>query len=422
MLELEDINDLNEIKKDCRKIDSLNESGNERRDILIRKLYDSLAEKQKTMNSYNECSRELKDIKEILPLIVDTKYKEAENRSSNFHKTKLTKANKKKERQECSSKFCLLFPLDIQQGYDRKIECAFGCQPHTLCEALHDFSPEITNEDLEYKCTNCEEITAQEMEERFVREIHNLEEESNKLFVQCNDLSMNIDSLKSDKEKSLGRKEMQYYDGLKTLKTEEGSYHGGDLNGKDCNKILLDSHSAKTFSESVVLECIANEYPEKAKGYFELFRILANVWQTLRQPPADGAYDDEDLDEIISFCESWSKKLPLLFPDRNITRKGHVLSFHIPEYLRKYRSFYQYYKLEQAGESIHAKMNKLTNRFRSMRPYEQRLWKVIEEFELSNYANKETVKARKKRSVAPKLAASTLGIIAVICLLLPIGL
>ena len=130
---------LNEIKKDCRKIDSLNESGNERRDILIRKLYDSLAEKQKMMNSYNECSRELKDIREILPLIVDTKYKEAENRSSNFHKTKLTKANKKKERQECSSKFCLLFPLDIQQGYDRKIECAFGCQPHTLCEALHDF-------------------------------------------------------------------------------------------------------------------------------------------------------------------------------------------------------------------------------------------------------------------------------------------
>ena len=48
------------------------------------------------------------------------------------------------------------------------------------------------------------------------------------------------------------RKELQYYNGLKVLNTEESSYHGGALNGKcyDC----------------VSLPCFAEREPEKARG------------------------------------------------------------------------------------------------------------------------------------------------------------
>ena len=98
------------------------------------------------------------------------------------------------------------------------------------------------------------------------------------------------------------RKEMQYYEGLKKLKTEEGSYHGGDLNGKDYNKILLDAHAAKSVNECVALACIASDLPENADGFMKLFKILENAWQTLRHPPASGLYDDEDLEKVISFC------------------------------------------------------------------------------------------------------------------------
>ena len=129
---------------------------------------------------------------------------------------------------------------------------------------------------------------------------------------------MNISHLSNEQEKIMERKELQYYKGLKVLKT---------------------------------LSCIAEEEPEKARGYLYLFKIFANVWQALRHPPADGQFDDEDLNEIISYCQAWSKRLPIIFPDRNITRKGHVLSFHIPEYLRKYRSHYLYYNLEQAEDT-----------------------------------------------------------------------
>ena len=44
--------------------------------------------------------------------------------------------------------------------------------------------------------------------------------------------------------------------------------------------------------------------------------------------------DHEHVLETIRVCQEWSKQLPLLFPERNITRKGHVLSIHVPEFLK----------------------------------------------------------------------------------------
>ena len=98
-----------------------------------------------------------------------------------------------------------------------------------------------------------------------------------------------------------------------------------------------------------------------------------------------------------------------LFPVRNITRKGHVLSFHIPEYMKKYRTYYQYYALEKAGEPIHAKMNKLMRRFSPIRPKEERQWRIVEEYEKQNGINKESIKARKRNPNIPFFAKASLG-------------
>ena len=43
--------------------------------------------------------------------------------------------------------------------------------------------------------------------------------------------------------------------------------------------------------------------------------------------------DDEDISEIVDYCQEWRRLLPVLFPERNVTRKGRALSIHIPEYL-----------------------------------------------------------------------------------------
>ena len=77
----------------------------------------------------------------------------------------------------------------------------------------------------------------------------------------------------------------------------------------------------------------------------------------------------------------WCIRLPQLFPGRSITRKGHVLSFHVPETLQKYKTFYLFHKMEQTGESVHKLFNRLTSKFMPMKPPQERLWKVIIEFE-----------------------------------------
>ena len=77
---------LNQLKKECKNVDALYESGKKDRDILISRLYERMVEKQKLLNRSNECTRELKDMTEIFPLIVDKKYDEAEKISTKNHK------------------------------------------------------------------------------------------------------------------------------------------------------------------------------------------------------------------------------------------------------------------------------------------------------------------------------------------------
>ena len=85
-----------------------------------------------------------------------------------------------------------------------------------------------------------------------------------------------------------------------------------------------------------------------------------------------------------------------------------------------------YYKLEQMGESIHAKMNKLNRRFQSIKEPEERLWKIVEEYEKMNGIDKNNLKPTKGKNKVPLIAriglipAITLSIVGL--LLAPVGL
>ena len=72
---------------------------------------------------------------------------------------------------------------------------------------------------------------------------------------------------------------------------------------------------------------------------------------------------DDELDEAIKSCQAWAERLPILFPDKNLTRKGHSLSVHIPETLWSCRTYYMFYKAEQTGEAVHAAFNRLFQRW-----------------------------------------------------------
>ena len=107
----------------------------------------------------------------------------------------------------------------------------------------------------------------------------------------------------------------------------------------------------------------------------------------------------EKVNDAIKYCQDWGKTLPVLFPERTITRKGHVLSIHVPEYILEKRLFNQFYKLEQRGESVHSVVNKLNRRFISVKPESERLLKIIMELESMNNVNVETMAPKSKKKL-----------------------
>ena len=58
--------------------------------------------------------------------------------------------------------------------------------------------------------------------------------------------------------------------------------------------------------------------------------------------------------------------------------------FVIPEFIKIHRSFYMFYKVEQAGESIHAVLNDIHRKIWSIKDGELKLGKFIERYELRN--------------------------------------
>ena len=111
--------------------------------------------------------------------------------------------------------------------------------------------------------------------------------------------------------------------------------------------------------------------------------------------------DDEELKTATDWCEAWAKRLPVLFPNRNLTRKGHTLSIHLPETLAETRSYYLFYKAEQTGEAVHARFNKLNMRWKSVCPNTARLWGMIADYEAeNNFTTDITLKPAKRAKKA----------------------
>ena len=94
-------------------------------------------------------------------------------------------------------------------------------------------------------------------------------------------------------------------------------------------------------------------------------------------------YDDEDVATIKGFCEEWGRNWQIDF-QRNLTPKAYDMIFVLPTFIEIHKTFYMFYKIEQAGESIHAVLNEIQRKIWSIRDPEERIWKYIEKYELRN--------------------------------------
>ena len=76
--------------------------------------------------------------------------------------------------------------------------------------------------------------------------------------------------------------------------------------------------------------------------------------------------------------------MPNAFPQLNVTPKAHDLVWVLPRIMKEFKSFFMFYKIEQAGERIHSEMNQIQRQIWAIRNGHDRLWKYVYRYELCN--------------------------------------
>ena len=89
--------------------------------------------------------------------------------------------------------------------------------------------------------------------------------------------------------------------------------------------------------------------------------------------------------------------LPFMFPEENLTRKQHVLSFVLPKYIRE-GSCYKFMKIEQMMEYTHAVFNGLENSRKSEKNRAKRFFKMIQAQENKFKSNRERYNSKLRKN------------------------
>lgn len=323
----------------------------------------------------------LNDLKRV-PLLKKGLIKEAEKVSKENYGTQ--KKTRKNERQSCDAESCLLFTIDVENDWDQMLTCKNKCKVHLRCEGIA-----LVNEDEElpdeYTCEQCQ---TNKPNNEWIEEALKTK---NKEFTKTQmSLNLRITSIKADiahnehmEESESGPRQRQLKSAMKKL-GDIARYHGGDLQGKQVQKMLDDARD-ETFE---IIDCI-KDHENLHRKYSAALTCLANVSDALKTSGED--YDAEDVEMVKGICEEWGKLWPILFPGRNITPKGHILAFVLPKVIEQHKTFFRFYKVEEKGESIHATMNDIERKCWVIKNKQARLWKLIERYELRNVTNVDIV-------------------------------
>ena len=321
----------------------------------------------------------MNDLKRI-PLLENGQLEKASEVSLENYKKK----NQKNEKQGCDAKLCLLFRCDVDNEWDIKFKCVNLCHIHTRCEGLV-LMEEGEEVELGYECVKCRtnRENSEWIEDALGAKNLELSNMQNRILVRMTSVKSEIDHHEHIEETISGPKQRMLKGAMLRL-GDIARYHGGDMQGKQVQKMLDDARDEKFET----LKCVEDdaEIHEKFKNGLT---ILANISDALRIP--DEKFDDHGLDMIKQICEDWGKLWPESFTERNITPKGHILSFVIPKTCEKLRTFYRFYKVEQKGESIHADLNDLERKAWVLKKKEDKLWKLIQGYEMRNVKNLEIV-------------------------------
>ena len=281
----------------------------------------------------------LNDLKRI-PLLKEGLIKEA----SEVAKENYENSKRKNERQSCDASLCLLFACDVVNDWDSKITCRNTCRIHTRCEGIALIEEEGDMPE-NYECVKCEDKKANEewIEEALKKRNAHLQKLQLETNIRKVSVQAEIDHHENIEKTLSGPRQRLLKEAMVKL-GDVARYHGGDLPGKPVQKLLDDARDEK-FD---VLKCVEDDKPTFER-FSKALTALANASDVLKT--RDYGFDDYDLVMIRKVCEQWGNIWPKSFTERNITPKGHILSFVLPKSCEELKTFYKFYRAERRRNS-----------------------------------------------------------------------
>ena len=151
------------------------------------------------------------------------------------------------------------------------------------------------------------------------------------------------------------------------------AYFGGEVElvGNMWHKILVDfregNNSLLTFLEGK---------EEQHKKHLKIWNIIVDI-DSFFSTPSPTQEQAENGAQPGEFGEFY----PVYFPEKNLTRKMHSLSYVFPRFIREQNICYKMLKLEQEGERLHHVLNEIERRYENIKKQPLRYFYMLLEYE-----------------------------------------
>lgn len=293
----------------------------------------------------------------------------------------------------CNAAICIAkMSIFDKQAVVNSIQCD-NCQEWNhykrhLC-LFEDEYPSAT-EDQKWSCWKCEKDvnTAEQSLVLAEEKLRCFEQECAAAETEFKLAKEKVESSHAVVKQHLGRYTQMFEESLEKLGVDLLAYHSGSLVGNHVHKILTAKGDMD--GPAIITGCLQGD-EELRKNFY---KILTQLGEIFKLTSAARFLFETEIDDLENMCHQLEEMHIAYFPHMTITPKMHILTRHVPEFARKYKTVGL--MSEQGLESLHAECNSITRLYK-VRGDERSMRGVQEFHELAAAIENPTAFVAKKR-------------------------
>uniref|UniRef100_A0A915HY61 Uncharacterized protein n=1 Tax=Romanomermis culicivorax TaxID=13658 RepID=A0A915HY61_ROMCU len=170
-----------------------------------------------------------------------------------------------------------------------------------------------------------------------------------------NENSTHADKLTENLERSQGSCEKELFSALDALGVDLKAYHSGSFVGNHIFRMLKIKEEIN--GPQLLTECLKSQSDHR-KLFYDILVLLGEIFNLTTKT---GFLSDVEINNISQLCRALKEMMIKKFPDWTTTVKLHMLTDHVPNFVKKHQSCGSF--SEQGIESLHAQMNHIRRFF-----------------------------------------------------------